>query len=495
MPDLISNGTPLQIGRTTLRTPGLAGSVTMRAAGPGGTRSTSSESDVLESVLAGESMQTQETIEIVGAREVPVGAGVTRSTALGQPAIEITVPDPGPDWEQVLLAVDESGVASWSIAAAGAPGEATRGGASRTYLVPRHVPPPAGPAETRGLLGAAAIRVLKVLVFPRLDPIAGRVGDALASRWEASKRPYRLRTFTPDDYTSSEVTPIEAGAWAGLAAGRALLLIHGPLGRTHSAFGALPPDFVQWLHERYEGRVIALDHPTLSADPSENAEWLLRQAPAGVTLDLDVIAHSRGGLVARVLAEQPPTIEGVAGGSDGAGSVRVNRVVFLGTPNAGTRLADPKHLGDLIDTATTIANLFPDAGASDVLATVITVVKQLAVGAAGGLPGLTAMAPDSAFLKALNGAPKAEATYRALAADFEPAPDSGLASYAADTLQDLILRGKNDLMVPTASVYEVEGSKNFPIQDRHVFQPADAVSHQALVRHPGSVERLRAWLA
>ena len=59
----------------------------------------------------------------------------------------------------------------------------------------------------------------------------------------------------------------------------------------------------------------------------------------------------------------------------------MGRVVFVAGPNAGTILADADHLGDLVDRYTNLLAFFPDNEVTDVLEGVITVVKQLAVGA------------------------------------------------------------------------------------------------------------------
>jgi hypothetical protein len=487
MPDLQPNGTPVRAGRSTLRTPGLAGSVTAHAPGSPGMRSAERATGELEEALAAQHLQTFETIEIIGAREAPTGAAVTRSAAYGQPAMELSVPDPGPDWGQVVLAVDEAGVATWHLArdASGAV-DTTRGSGDRTYLIPRRVVPPAHDADTRGLIGFAGRKVLKVLVFPLLDPVAEQVGEQLALRWERSQRPYRLRAFTPDDYQGADTTLIADGDWARLAGGPALLLVHGTFSRAHSAFGDMPPDFVEWLHHRYQGRVFAFDHHTLSASPQQNIEWLLEAIPADLALDLDIICHSRGGLVSRLLTERPDALN--------AQRLRVRRSVFLAAPNAGTVLADPEHFGDLVDTVTNVLNCFPDNGATDILGAVITVVKQLAVGALGGLDGLGSMQPGGPFLAELNATPITDTEYFAIAADFEPPPGSGFAAYAKNLVHDLIFGTANDLVVPTDGVWDVENSANFPITERHVFHSEHGVAHSSITRHPMAVEQIRTWL-
>ena len=87
-----------------------------------------------------------------------------------------------------------------------------------------------------------------------------------------------------------------------LAGGPALLLLHGANALTHTGFGAAPrrgrapppPSATRGGSSRF-------DHPTLSVDPAENCRRLLALLPADAGLVVDVLAHSRGGLVARML--------------------------------------------------------------------------------------------------------------------------------------------------------------------------------------------------
>ena len=138
--------------------------------------------------------------------------------------------------------------------------------------------------------------------------------------------------------------------------------------------------------------------------------------PDGATLDVDMVCHSRGGLVSR----HPGRAAGRARRSARA-RVRVGRVVFVGTPNAGTTLADADRVGDLIDTYTTVLNLIPSAGARRCCTAIVTVAKLLAVGAAQGLPGLQAMRPGGAFAPgAQRGRPRGDTRYFALASNYAP---------------------------------------------------------------------------
>ncbi|HEX2252564.1 MAG TPA: hypothetical protein VHQ65_04790, partial [Thermoanaerobaculia bacterium] len=399
----------VEIEGVRITSPGLTGTVEVHRPGSPGMRAAEAATADLHSALAATGMVEQLTVEILRPEERPLPAGAaTRSTARDEPALVVEVPGPGSGRAQVLLAADEDGVLSWHLPVDGTPAQAaTRGEERRTYLLPRRVVPAAA-AGTRGLIGAVGRKLFKVLSFRLLDPVLGRIGDGFASAWERRNRPHRLRSFSRDDFQAPAGTELAPTDFARLAGGRALLFVHGTLSTTHGAFGRIEPALVDELHQRYGGRVFAFDHPTISVTPQENArvlaQLLAEGRPAGQGFDVDVVAHSRGGLVIRELVERP----GEAGLPEGL--LRLGTVVFVATPNAGTALADRHHLSDFVDTFTNLLELVPDNPVVEILASVITVLKQVAVGALGGLDGITAQAPGSEYLTGLNrgaGAPPA----------------------------------------------------------------------------------------
>jgi hypothetical protein len=478
-------GSPIVVGDVTLVTPGLAGVAESHLPGTPGLRAAEELSPRLQELLVAADLEVQETIEISEAEEIDLAPATA-----GEGLIEVTVPDAGESWGQLVLAADESGVLTWSFAPPAAHGPLLRGEASRTYYVRSEVPPSAGQSATsRGVIGAIGTKLLKVLAFKLLDRAAGEVSDYFAARWEAANRPYRLRRFSPSDHTRPDPAPLTDDDWQRMRGGRALLLLHGPFGQTHTTFSGLPVEIVQALHERYDHRVFAFDHFTLSDDPRRNVEILLSQLPDDVSLELDVLSHSRGGLVARALAERESEI--ALGGS----RVAVRRVAFVGAPNAGTVLADAAHFGDLVDTFTNVLNFFPDTGVVEVLQMVIAVVKQLAVGALKGLDGLTAMSPGGAFLSALN-APVAatDAEYLSLSSDLH-SHAAGLADWARGAAITRIFSGAaNDLVVPALGAYEANGSGAFPIAQHLVLRGDEAVAHTHYFSSPVVGQKLQEWL-
>ncbi len=245
------------------------------------------------------------------------------------------------------------------------------------------------------------------------------------------------------------------------------------------------------LRDRYDGRVIVFDHPTIADDPFENARHFI-DLVGDRKLEVDIVCHSRGGLVARSIAERPKDVD------RSSDSVRVNRIVFVGVPNAGTILADADHWKELADRFTTILSLFPGPGASDVLESVLALVKSIAVKTADALDGLTCMAPSGDFLKRINGevAPAGDTTYVAIVSDYEP-KNPGLKAWLNDEIRDKIFDEKpNDMMVRIDSMTGDALPTRFPIVEasRRAFAPAAGVEHADYFPQANTSEALLAWL-
>ncbi len=91
---------------------------------------------------------------------------------------------------------------------------------------------------------------------------------------------------------------------------RTLFLIHGTLSHTEQAFaGLLEGGTASWVAERYGpgprqyGQIIGFDHPTFSEDAADDARALMERLGPGFRFGagLDLVTHSRGGLLAKHL--------------------------------------------------------------------------------------------------------------------------------------------------------------------------------------------------
>lgn len=485
----------------SLRAPGLRGEAEQFAANLATTRAASRIMDstlaALDDALKREGVAEVRRIDLALRPAIAAGTASLRSAA-GEPELELQVPDLGPEVGQIVVSVDDLGGVRWHLPGDDASsGAASRGaGAVRTFRIPASFAtvPTESIVGQRSLFGAMARRLLKVLVYPITDPILGAIGQHFAARWEAAKRPYRLRSFTPENFRDASVASLSRDELATLVKkdDPMLLFIHGTFSTAHGGFGGLPTETMSELHRRYAGRVVAFDHPTLADAPDDNVRWLLKELPAA-SMQCDIVCHSRGGLVSRVLSERLTSFD------LDASRVDVRRVVFAGTPNAGTALADADHMVAMIDRLTTALTLAPTGPVTETFEALVTVIKVLGHSGLKGLKGLASMHPKGPFLGSLNKVDARRAEYYAIAADYEPA-DRGLralVSASADHLIDQIFdKTPNDLVVPTEGVWHKNGGAGFPFDAKHVlaFKPSDGVMHTNFFLQPAVSEKLLAWL-
>jgi pimeloyl-ACP methyl ester carboxylesterase len=305
-------------------------------------------------------------------------------------------------------------------------------------------------------------------------------------KWEARNRPYGVRTFTPGNYQRPTGEAIVDEAWDGLSAGKSLLFVHGTFSRSYSAFAGLDLETMEQLYDRYQGRVFAFDHPSCSDDPRDNVAWLLKNTPDSARLNCDIICHSRGGLVSREIARANDP------------RIRIDRIVFVAAPNAGTILTNAKHMGDFIDTYTNLLQAFPDNAVTDTLEAIITVVKQLAVAALKGLDGVQSMLPGGPYLNELAAAIPANPNYFALASNFTPAAGSSVLLRIANRVVDKAFESaKNDLVVPTDGVFEFGAGGLIPAARLHVFDSAadEPPVHTRFFGKEDTRKKILSWLS
>src|SRR5215207_1513229 len=207
-----------------IRTPGLVGEVEVYRPTSPGMRGEELTTEGFHQALADAGLDEQLSVVISQHQEITPADG-TRGSG-GADDIEVNVPAPGDGNGQVLLYAAEDGSLSWHLAEDVPPTEVPdRGGERRTYRVPRAVVPPGeqdGDAH-RGIVGAIGKKVLKVLVFPLVDPLLGRVGDHFARKWEDKNRLNRVRWMRVDDYRQGDAPSFTDADWVTFRAGRALL--------------------------------------------------------------------------------------------------------------------------------------------------------------------------------------------------------------------------------------------------------------------------------
>ncbi len=207
-----------------------------------------------------------------------------------------------------------------------------------------------------------------------------------------------------------------------------LLLLHGTGSSSSGSFIDLQ-DSKEWpnLVDTYgSGHILAFQHRTLTCSPLENALELLKALPSGIELDL--LTHSRGGLVAEVLARFCTDSKGVRGfDSDEreilkdaqrfsdlkvideidlifkTKNIKINNVVRVACPANGTTLASSRLNFFLNVTFNLIGLALGQLGNPIYIA-----FKEFLMASVENkddtevLPGLEAMNPQSPFIKTLN---------------------------------------------------------------------------------------------
>ncbi len=508
MVDFSDPRSPVDLGRgIRLHAPGLQGQAQVEDAAPGGTRSATVEptTEAMTQALAASGMREQALVT-ADLRPVP-GAGTgdpdaTRGSGDDDAdLVVLDVPDPGEEWGQVLMAVHEGGVISWHMPEpATTSAGATRGGDAVQFRIdlPELGPPVDEAAReddeegaTRGLIGLAGRVLLKALVFPIAKEVAGRVTAKLVRNWEDEHRPYGLRWFGPGDDPRAG-TAVARTDLADLAAGRALLLVHGTFSTSATGFGQLSDDVVGRLARAYDGRVFTFEHPSVATSPDDNLAWLQHELAGAPRLDLDVVTHSRGGLVGRLLA----------GGLGEVPEMQVRNLVFGATPNHGTLLAQPDHVVAFLDRATTLLNLAPPGPADIVQAAmegILVGVKAIVAGGLEHLTGLTGMNPASPWLEDLNARAGTNdtTTFRAIAADFEPtgALRRAIKMRVQDEVVDRVMGNvDNDTVVPTLGVTGTASDPASLVADPLVYATGDGVHHSNIFAKRRTHDALEEWL-
>jgi hypothetical protein len=265
---------------------------------------------------------------------------------------------------------------------------------------------------------------------------------------------------------------------------RALLFIHG---FGSSVEGTRGDRFLPLLGGQYDA-ILGYNHPTVSRDPLQNALDLLQRIPDDLRLSVDIVAHSRGGLVARSLIELAAP----------AAHIIPRCLITNGTPHNGTRLADPQRWDRLISICLTVAHgLTIATGAAFWTPLVLEFVLKAAAQSIFSLPGIIAMTPGSDFLSRLN-APttyvmEQQVCYAAVRStfDFFGLQEGFRLALKALSAQAFIDE-PNDLIVPTASMNAIDTSAFALAPER---QLATNVDHFTYFDNEAVLEFLRQQLA
>jgi CHAT domain-containing protein/tetratricopeptide (TPR) repeat protein len=324
---------------------------------------------------------------------------------------------------------------------------------------------------TRGWMGQALLSGIDVITDLFKDPAADLAAAAVTKKVDGKVdegvyelSPDKLPETLKDSGLKRTAVPATADG------GPLLVLVHGTFVDTVSTFGKLwtmHPQTVRDLFTRYRGRVYALDHPTMGESPITNALALVSALPAGARLHL--VTHSRGGLVAEVLARA------CGGGPLGADAlalfqgdaykthradlqalvtmaqakgIKVERVVRVACPARGTLLASRRF-----DAYLSVLQWGLQLAGVPVAPQFVDFLHEVARRRADPsiLPGIEAMMPDTPVVNWLNsGDQSIPGELRVIAGDLQ---GDSIGSWVKTLLSDAFYWTDNDLVVQTRSMY------------------------------------------
>lgn len=345
--------------------------------------------------------------------------------------------------------------------------------------------PPVFHRRRRGLGTTTASGAIASLDFEKLAPSELVAFLDARDKWLTPQR--GLRRWDPES-RKLVTAPIPEN-------GKVLLFIHGTFSNSDNVFNSLlrtphGTKFLEDMSQKYNGNIYAFDHPTLSVSPILNAMDLVREIGPSKA-KIDVISHSRGGLVTRWWCEA----------FDPAGE-RCNKAILVGSPLAGTGLAAPPNLRGTIRLLSNVADAAGKVASLGTLAVpMLSIVEALlqvlstitswtaktplidaVVGMVPGLSGQSRVGNNPELLRLLQ-IPTNPERYYGVISDFQPT-DSIWAFWRvfrkerlADFGADLIFDGANDLVVDTPSMTHLNDGLLIPEKQVLNFGKSPTVHH------------------
>ena len=288
-----------------------------------------------------------------------------------------------------------------------------------------------------------------------------------------------------------------------------LLFVHGTFSKTEAFLDGIArapqgKAFLQSIFNGYD-EVLAYDHATLSISPVLNAFDLARLLQK-IDGPLDVVAHSRGGLVTRW------ALEGFGVGGSGP-----FRGVLVGCPINGTSLASPPRLRSSLSLLSNIGTALQIAGGVATAFTPLLIAPLTLIRIAGSVVALAAKTPivdasvqmipglagqsrvgnnhDLARIRSVQIA--TPPTYFAVQSNYETlSPGWKFWKWfnkgrLADAGADIVFSADNDLVVDTLSMTDLSGTTQLPKARVLDFGTTDKVHHCNYFEQPATLDFIR----
>jgi hypothetical protein len=355
-------------------------------------------------------------------------------------------------------------------------------------------PPPSGAgrrqrAGLRSLFGGEPVTSVKLQSLS-VNEIAQKLEEM--DQKFTPQGPAKLRQIRDGAILPDEVQPV--------ASGKILLFVHGTFSNIDNLLAEINQTregqkFLNDASQLYN-QVLAFDHYTVSRSPILNALELARRFAAS-TASVDIVCHSRGGLVTRWFCEVLDQVPS-----------RNRRALLVGSPIAGTSLAAPDKLRGTLNLFTNLGVVLGDGLSLVPFLSAAGAIMKLAFSVAGAaakmplidagvamIPGLCAQSRilNNNELKALLWPPKELPRYYAVTSTFRP-PAVGWEFWkvfcdwtqVASVAEDRIFAAANDLVVDTESM-----TQNIHVENAFAFGDTDHVYHTIYFRQPKTIQFIR----
>jgi len=308
---------------------------------------------------------------------------------------------------------------------------------------------------------------------------------------------------------------VPCGSGCKLTGQRVLLIIHGTFSNSKAFlnhdFKALLNDAADKTKGGYD-YVLAFDHPTLSVSPMLNAfDLAARLRDLGDPKEIDIICHSRGGLVTRWYCEvmAPASIK--------------RRAILVACPLGGTSLAAPHRIREVFNLLTNVARVSSVAAGvfggpfflaakgimgltSSITGALTGPLTDAVVSLIPGLDGQSRTGNNQELLRlhantggAVFNDPSGDIRYWSILSNFEP-DTSGAWGFLrgfsrplqtlANRGADFVFEGPNDLVVDTASMTEASRGRKL-IEVLYDFGTNDKVHHTNYFDHEMTHVKIR----
>ncbi|MHC8350851.1 CHAT domain-containing protein [Pseudomonas sp. RT4P38] len=341
---------------------------------------------------------------------------------------------------------------------------------------------------SRGPIGKVLVKLIQIVTGVGKDNVADAAATLASNKVDSQVDPglYRL-----NDRVLDSLKGRTQAADIVIDGKPLLVLLHGTFSNTQGTFGKLWTDHpakVKRLFGTYSG-VYALDHPTLTVSPIQNAMELANALPEGAVLHL--LSHSRGGLIGEVLAKVCSggsgllqSFEDLAKGDDYKDQredlqqliklvenkhLKVTRFLRVACPARGTLLASNR-----LDAYLSVLKWSMELSGLPVVPQLIDLMAEVARRRSDPLlmPGLAAQMPNSPLVQWLHLIrTPVDSELRVIAGDME---GDSVVSWLKTLLADTYFWTDNDLVVQTSSMY---GGAPRARSEKFLLNQGGAVSH------------------